>query len=119
VYFLGKTPRIITMVPGSSDLLLPEDIAKIKESLEQGFSGGTKNFNGAPEAGGAKSGSDEALKQALDLLSKQTDQNKALQETLAKNAEALESLQKKVEVLEGAGKNPSPPVGQNPSPPVK
>jgi predicted DNA-binding protein len=104
VYFLGKTPPVITVVPMTGEgkvysPLLPEDIEKIRESQARGFVGGTKNFN-ISEVPKASVGEDEALKQALDLLSKQTDQNRALQEALEKNEKVLEDMQKRVEGLE-------------------
>jgi hypothetical protein len=109
VYFLGKVPPIITLVPNIVEgahvsPLLPEDIEKIRSSLERGFVGGIANYNFVGDAkqpkGGADAGSDQALKQALDLLARQTEQNQLLRDTMAEEMETLRQLQEKVAVLE-------------------
>jgi hypothetical protein len=113
VYFLGKVPPVITLVPDikngrHTSPLLPEDAAKIAASVQRGFVGGLKNYNevsksAAPEGGA--SDSTEALKQALDLLSRQTEANQALQKT-------LDELKEKVENLENAAlPHPEAPPG--------
>jgi hypothetical protein len=108
VYLLGKVPPLITLVPvivngENVSPLLPEDIEKIQESLEQGFVGGISNYNKTGDSlkGDDKSsGSDEALKQALALLAAQTEQNSFLQDALRKNSDALEAMQKRVDGIE-------------------
>jgi hypothetical protein len=107
VYFLGKTPPIISLVPeikGGKYVspLEEEDINKINESRARGFMGSFRNYNesAVAQASGPASpnpDADSALKRALDLLAEQSSANKALQES-------LKQLQDKVEKLE---KNPN------------
>jgi hypothetical protein len=114
VYYLGKVPPLISLVPDikngkHTSPLLPEDVEKIQGSLSRGFVGGYKNYNevsrvAVPGAGGSDAGSAEALTKALDLLAQQTEANKSLQDSLAK-------LQEQVAKLEqgGAGSTPGAP----------
>jgi hypothetical protein len=101
VYFLGKVPPVITLVPEivegkHTTPLLPEDAKKIEESVKRGFVGGLKNYNEVSKPqevlGVEGSGSNEALKQALDMLAQQTADNKALQDSLAKLQEQVNSI---------------------------
>jgi hypothetical protein len=105
VYLLGKNPPPITLVPVIKDgkrtpILLPEDVEKIKETQQRGFSGGLKSFNVPTQVPSLAGGSDEALKQALAMLSQQAEQNKQLQDALMQNNEVLAALQDKVDALE-------------------
>jgi hypothetical protein len=107
VYFLGKVPPILTLVPVIKkgehvSPLLEADIQKIKDSQERGFVGGIANYNLSagikkPEDSGD---SGAALNQALALLAKQTENNLALQEALERNSNALRAVEEKVRVLE-------------------
>jgi hypothetical protein len=103
VYFLGKVPPVITLVPEMKDgkrvsPLLPEDADRIAASVRRGFVGGLKNYNEVSKtqegSGGAAPGSDEALKKALDLLAQQTAANQALQDSIAKLQEQVGNLEK-------------------------
>jgi hypothetical protein len=108
VYFLGKVPPVITLVPEMKNgeritPLLLEDADKIAASVKRGFVGGLKNYNEVSKAqavpGGTSQGSDEALKKALDLLSKQTENNKILQESVAKLQEQVDNLEKQATIV--------------------
>jgi hypothetical protein len=99
VYFLGKVPPIITLVPEIKDgkhvsPLLEEDVRKIQDSLDQGFVGGFKNYNDVSKTDpvGA-AGSDEALKQALALLAQQSEANRGLQDAVLKLQERLSRVE--------------------------
>jgi hypothetical protein len=103
VYFLGKVPPVITLVPETKDgkrisPLLPEDAKRIADSVQRGFVGGLKNYNEVSKpheaSAGVESGSNEALKQALDLLAQQTAANQSLQDSLAKLQEQVGNLEK-------------------------
>jgi hypothetical protein len=103
VYFLGKVPPVITLVPEVKDgkrisPLLPEDADKIAASVKRGFVGGLKNYNEVskkPEGSvGEAPGSNEALKQALDLLAKQTAANQALQDSIVQLQRQVSNLEK-------------------------
>jgi hypothetical protein len=123
VYFLGKVPPVITLVPEikggkHTSPLLPEDVEKIRESLSHGFVGGIKNYNDVSRAAvpgepGTDSGSVEALKQALDLLAQQTAANKSLQESLVRLQGQVDKLEQK-----SAGSGPVKPVTTPSSPPA-
>jgi hypothetical protein len=117
IYFLGKVPPIITLVPlikegRTVSPILPEDQKAIQANLAAGFTGGYKNYNAVADNAIASSGKDgDALVKALGLLEKQAGENKALQESLARATEAQAALLARMEKLEKAGKAPAaPPV---------
>jgi hypothetical protein len=125
VYFLGKTPPIITIVPviqGGKHVspLLKEDQEKIRLAQERGFNAGSVNYNKAPGAiqtAPVAGGSSEALTQALDLLAKQSDANKILQESLAAATAAQKALSDRLEKLESVKKEATPASPPPASPP--
>jgi hypothetical protein len=106
VYFLGKVPPVITLVPDikngkHTSPLLPEDAESIADSVRRGFVGGLKNYNEVSKtagdvgaAAGAGSDATEALTKALDLLAQQNAANKALQDSIANLQAKVESLEK-------------------------
>jgi hypothetical protein len=121
VYFLGKSPPIITLVPEirhdkHTSPLLPEDVEKIQASLSRGFVGGIKNYNEVSQApasgGGSDSASAEALTKALDLLAQQTEANKSLQDSLAKLQEQVAKLEQQgvASADQSSGPTPTPPA---------
>jgi hypothetical protein len=117
VYYLGKAPPLITLVPNikngkHTSPLLQEDIDKIQESLKRGFVGGIKNYNEvsqppASASAAADAGATDALRQALDLLAKQTEANQSLQDSLAKLQEQVTKLEQGAAVAPHA--NPATP----------
>jgi hypothetical protein len=122
VYFLGKVPPVITLVPNikngkHTSPLLPEDAEKIAASVKRGFVGGLKNYNETSKPALALEGatdSNDALRQALELLAKQTEANQVLQKTLADLSEKVEKLEK----LEGSAINTPADTGVPPVPPL-
>ena len=99
VYFLGKYPPAITLVPNVKggkfvSSILEEDQKKIKESLSRGFVGGFKNYNTKSSVEPAKGGDPDALKKTLELLEAQIAKNTALQQQMASLASRLESIEK-------------------------
>jgi hypothetical protein len=116
VYYLGKAPPLITLVPEIKNgkhttPLLKEDIDKIQESLKRGFVGGIKNYNEVsqpPASAVADAGATDALRQALDLLAKQTEANQSLQESLAKLQEQVTKLEQGAAVVPPAQAIPDP-----------
>ena len=99
VYFLGKVPPVITLVPNikggkSISPLLEEDQQKIKESLSRGFVGGFKNYNTKVSDVSAKSEDPAVLKKTLEMLEAQIAKNNTLQSQVASLSSRLESLEK-------------------------
>ena len=100
VYFLGKVPPIITLVPEKKDgkyvsPILPEDQAKIKESQARGFVGSFKNYNENQKALTASGGGDssEALTKTLKALESQVAKNSALETKLSQLTDRLAKLE--------------------------
>jgi len=118
VYFLGKTPPVITLVPEIKNgkyvsHVLPEDQEKIKESLDRGFTGGYKNYNEQSKTsaellkGGDPS---DALKKTLELLESQVKKNNTLEnqvEELTKRLTQLEKVKAPVPVSTQGGNDSS------------
>jgi hypothetical protein len=124
VYFLGKVPPVISLVPeikGSKYIspLEEEDTEKINESRSRGFVGSFRNYNQSAQGqvsgiAGANPGADSALKKALDLLAEQSSANKALQESLKQLQDKVEKLEKPSVLPPGSGGGQKPPdSGQN------
>jgi len=99
VYFLGRVPPVITLVPQTKNgkyvsAVLPEDQKKIQDSLARGFVGTYENFKSSLSEGNISAGDPEALKKTVGLLEAQVTKNKELESQMSSLLARLEQLEK-------------------------
>ena len=103
VYYLGKLPSTITLVPaakceGFTNVILDADKAKIKDSLSRGGRGTIVNYNNKSTPA-ISAGDPEAMKKTLDLLEANTTKNAALESQLASQVEKNKQLESQLSEL--------------------
>ena len=86
VYFLGKVPPVITLVPSVergkfTSQLTKEDQEIIAENVSRGFTGSLTNYNEKSTVS-VDTSDPEALKKAVALLQEQMDKNANLQKQI-------------------------------------